>query len=212
MSERRNYGDWVRWFLIVVAVGVGVNVYGWGLHKLIQTGSSPSYNLECETYANLREVQSGLLERGFKHGAFLGLSGSSAGGREDGSQYGYFRIDADYVSDFVVCYYDWPPPVGPVMRLSEDGGWDIEEPKAWCGKGCKSISEDVDAYGRVLRRVTDDYNEDRTITRTIEERGEGGEMTATVELLTPVSEGSTRYVRPDGTLVIDLIRFRTREK
>ena len=67
-----------------------------------------SYSLECEAYANAVEAREGMLERGFKHSAFLGLYNSSAGEREDGTQFGYFRIDPTFISEFVFCFYEWP--------------------------------------------------------------------------------------------------------
>lgn len=96
----------LKWPLIALIVIAA----GWGLHKLVETRSTPAFQLECVTYANLREVQAGLLERDFRHSAFLGLADSKGGERADGSQYGYFRIDPTYISDYVVCFYDWPPP------------------------------------------------------------------------------------------------------
>ena len=92
------FAVWTGWILEDESYSTGV-----------ETRSTPAFQLECVTYANLREVQAGLLERDFRHSAFLGLANSKGGERADGSQYGYFRIDPTYISEYVVCFYDWPP-------------------------------------------------------------------------------------------------------
>ena len=99
----------LKWSLIILTIVAAINAYGWGLHKLLEARSN-SFPVECVTYADLQEVQTGLLERGFRHSAFLGLANSKGGERADGSEYGYFRIDPTYISDYVVCFYDWPAP------------------------------------------------------------------------------------------------------
>ena len=97
----------LRWILLGLLIIVSVAA-GWGLKELVDERDKPVYDLECETYANAIEVKAGLLERGFRHSAYLGLVHRAAGEREDGTQFAYFRIDPTFISEFVVCFYEWP--------------------------------------------------------------------------------------------------------
>ena len=66
--------------------------------------------------------------------------------------------------------------------LGEHGYWAIGEQSPWCADCVETVESVLD--GKVVHRVTDTYNEDRTITRTTEQIDDDGNVTTTVETIT----------------------------
>ena len=72
--------------------------------------------------------------------------------------------------------------------MGENGYWAIGQQSPWCTE-CVSVTEELDSDG-VRLRITDTYNEDRTITRTTETTDADGNTTTTVETITEGTDGT----------------------